>query len=217
MSEECPTVSIQDLFDIIGQIKNNPLRNFLCSIFSSDKPLLWQFMESAGSRHHHHAWPGGLAYHTIHAARLGKSISDSYNARDIKIDTDLVIAGILLHDIGKIGTYIPDGVDEKGKVKYKHNESALLHHHIPIGYAMIDKLIEKYNVWGCDYENKLSDEQKDKLLHIILSHHGRKSWSSPVTPQFVEAYVVHIVEFMDGVIDKFNGGQIPQDLYDSNH
>lgn len=212
--EDCPTTSIKELFGIIGQIKNGPLHNFMSSIFGSDKDLIWEFLKSAGSRNKHHAWPGGLAYHTVEAAKLGRSIAESYNARNIKIDTDLVIAGILLHDIGKIGTYIPDGVDENGKTKYKHNPSALLHHHIPIGYAMIDKMIDRYNVWGCDFEMKITNELRDKLLHIILSHHGRKSWSSPVTPQFIEAYVVHIVEFMDGVIDKFNGGEIPQDLYD---
>ena len=209
----CPIVYEVDLYQTINGINNSKLRNFITYVFSPYR-LLDKFMESAGSRNKHHAWPGGLAYHTIHAARLGKSIADSYNARGIKIDTDIVIAGILLHDIGKIGTYIPDGVDDNGKVKYKHNESALLHHHIPLGYSMIDKMIDEYNQDNCYYDINVSSELRDKLLHIILSHHGRKAWSSPVLPQFIEAYVVHIVEFMDGVIDKFNGGEIPDNLYD---
>ena len=209
----CPIVYEVALYQTINGINNSKLRNFITYVFSPYR-LLDKFMESAGSRNKHHAWPGGLAYHTIHAARLGKSIADSYNARGIKIDTDIVIAGILLHDIGKIGTYIPDGVDDNGKVKYKHNESALLHHHIPLGYSMIDKMIDEYNQDNCYYDINVSSELRDKLLHIILSHHGRKAWSSPVLPQFIEAYVVHIVEFMDGVIDKFNGGEIPDNLYD---
>jgi 3'-5' exoribonuclease len=210
---ENPTVGLGDVRRIVDSIENNSIKHFMQFVLGPDG-VLDEFMKSPGSRSKHHAWPGGLAYHTVHAAKLGRDIADSYIARGIELDRDLIIAGILLHDIGKIGTYLEDGVDEKGRVKFKHNPRALLHHHIPLGYALISELIKKYNSKGAPYGCELSDEQIDKLLHIILSHHGRKAWSSPVTPQFVEAYVVHVVEMMDGYIDMFVGGEIPQDFYD---
>lgn len=213
---DCPTVSEQDLEDIILTIKDPKLKGFMSYLLGSNGEGYY-FMRSAGSRSKHHAWPGGLAYHTVHAAKLGKTIADSYNARGIKVDTDIVVAGILIHDIGKIGTYIEDGVDEKGRTKFKHNPRALLHHHIPLGYSMVSKHIDEYNNRYASFypeDKRLTDETADKLLHIILSHHGRKSWSSPVTPQFVEAYIVHVVEMMDGYIDMFTSGEIPQNFYD---
>jgi len=74
-----------------------------------------------------------------------------------------------------------------------------------------DRLGVEYSAQG---DHAISDEILDELLHMILSHHGHKAWNSPVIPQTLEAYIVHIVEFMDGMVDKYHAGRIPQSLHD---
>jgi 23S rRNA maturation-related 3'-5' exoribonuclease YhaM len=83
-----------------------------------------------------------------------------------------------------------------------------------MGYLNIAKLAEKFNDSREREEHKLTQKKIDKLLHIILSHHGRRMWSSPVLPQFMEAYIVHSVEMMDGYVEKFNDGKVPATIYD---
>jgi len=215
VSEAEPKVTPLDLIGVIRLVENRPLWYFLHYFIGTlDKGPEDNFFTAAGSTKFHHAYPGGLAYHTIHAAKLGYEIAQSYNKRDIKIDTDLVIAGILLHDIGKTLGYKVEGRGEDGKWKISKTDKERLHHHIPSGYLMVDKAIDKYNASPFGKDWPIPEDTRDKLLHMILAHHGRKAWSSPVLPQFIEAYVVHIVEFMDGVIDKFNSGIIPDNLYD---
>lgn len=211
-----PKVTECDVSDIICGISDVPLRRFMFYVFSHGN-LLPSFMAAAGSTSQHHAYPGGLAYHCVHAARLGAQIAGHYKRLDRKIDIDLVIAGILLHDIGKIKAYEVKGLNqETGKWTIDKTAHERLYHHIPTGILMINKLIDEYNRTDDVALSGLSIDQslRDKLLHIILSHHGRKAWSSPVLPQFLEAYVVHIVEFMDGVVDKFDAGEIPLTIYD---
>lgn len=217
MSDKEQKVTPIDLIRVIRLVNESPpLWYFLHFMFQYvDNGPDDNFFTAAGSTRFHHAYPGGLAYHTLHAAELGYKIAESYNARDIKIDKNLVVAGILLHDIGKMKGYKVEEKDpETGKWKITKTASEKLHHHIPAGYLMVHEAINEYNKTQNGQSWPITEELMDKLLHMILAHHGRKAWSSPVLPQFIEAYVVHIVEFMDGVIDKFNGGEIPSDLYE---
>ena len=204
-----------NLFNLINKMARTPLQEFMLFVFNSGE-LLTPFLRSPGSRGNHHAFKGGLAYHSIHAAILGRSIAAHYNSLGIKVDEDLVTAGILIHDIGKIHCYkhVPCRHEPKCVSdcdEYGHVERAKLFHHIPMGFLDIAKLADKFNEGTQD---KLSPETIDQLLHIILSHHGRRSWSSPVIPQFVEAYIVHSVEMMDGYVDKYNKGESVNDIYD---
>jgi 3'-5' exoribonuclease len=124
------------------------------------------------------------------------------------VDKDLVVAGTLLHDIGKSWSY---SYDENGKPSY--NEQAALLHHIPMGTIYISKAIDKWNEFA-DPALRINTALANNLLHIILSHHGRRAWSSPVIPQFVEAYIVHAVEMMDGKVEYYLTQGAPETLYD---
>lgn len=211
-----PQTNVDELNLVINEINNVSLRRFIQYVFSPPN-LLIQFMGAPGATtKNHHSYPGGLAYHVVHAARLGGSICEHYQSLGLKIDKDLVIAGILLHDIGKIMAYEVKGHDENGIYQINKTQHERLYHHIPTGILLIYELINKFNnTIGVTVNGYyLTNEYRDKLLHIILSHHGRKSWSSPVIPQFLEAYIVHIVEFMDGMIEKYSDGKVPTDIYD---
>jgi 3'-5' exoribonuclease len=212
-----PKVTSMDLINTIRLINDQALWYFMHFFFTTlDNGPNNNFFTAAGSSNKHHSYPGGLAYHTLHAARLGHKISETYNARGITIDSNLVVAGILIHDIGKMKGYKVEGKDSAtGKWIINKTDTERLFHHIPTGYLMVSEAAERYNKTTNGQNWPLTEEIKNKLLHIILAHHGRKAWSSPVLPQFIEAYVVHIVEFMDGIIDKFNSGEIPDNYYEN--
>lgn len=202
-----------ELDNLLDSFKDFSMSNFIYYLLDDNSPYFKGFWDAPGSSiskdgsKKHHAYKGGLAYHMITAAKLGASIVDHYHSIGYKdISKDLVAAGILIHDIGKVGAYL---LQEDGSIKKTDRER--LFHHIPWGFAEIKNAIEEYNKIAL---RKVSDETRDKLLHIILSHHGRKSWSSPVIPQFTEAYIVHMVEFMDGMVEKYVEGRVPETIYD---
>ena len=215
------------LGELLDDLRDPHLSGFMHFVFSSEG-VLDEFLEAPASRRNHHSFPGGLAFHSIQAARLAQNIARHYNSIGIKVNEDLLVAGVLVHDIGKIHCYsenesfcrsanIVDGNRECGcpkKEKYHHVPRASLFHHIPMGYLDIAKLAEKFNESRIRDEHKITQKKIDKLLHIILSHHGRRAWSSPVLPQFMEAYIVHSIEMMDGYVEKFSKGQVPSTIYD---
>lgn len=207
-------------FNLLVEMEDWQLSGFVGFVLREVKE---EFFMAPGSRAHHHDFEGGLGYHSACAAELGKKIANHYNEIGIEVDTDLVVAGILLHDIGKIKCYKWDeekkGKDRQGNTTrgaYVHTEVGTMLHHIPIGFELIARLGREYNEMMCECEEDphIQPKRLDQLLHIILSHHGRRCWSSPVIPQFMEAYIVHAVEMMDGYIDKFNNGGSVSTIYD---
>lgn len=210
------TIVPAQLTETLDSIQNAPLRLFLKFLFAPDN-LGGKFMESPGATTgNHHSYPGGLAYHTVHAAKLGAKIADHYLSLGFQVDKDVVVAGIMLHDLGKIMAYEVKGQDEKGVYQIDKTPHERLYHHIPTGTLLLHEAILNYNhsPMANDTGQYVSVGLRDKLMHIILSHHGRKAWSSPVIPQFLEAYIVHIVEFMDGMIEKYADGKVPTNIYD---
>jgi len=214
------TEILADLYKLVlSNFKDETLRTFIDYFFKRED-IAATFFNAPGARSDergHHSFKGGLAYHTLTVALLATRISDHYNALSMTNDTDLVIAGVMLHDIGKIDSYEwNEKLTADGPGRYTHTEIGKLHHHIPIGFHKVLTAIEDFNAEK-EYLRQpgLSREIADQLGHIILSHHGRKSWSSPVTPQNVEAYIVHSVEMMDSYVYKFNRGDDVRSIYDN--
>jgi 3'-5' exoribonuclease len=210
---------LADLFKlVVKNLKGETLGAFIKYFFARED-IAGGFFSAPGARSDergHHAFKGGLAYHTLTVALLATRISDHYNALGMDNDVDLVIAGVMLHDIGKIDSYEVVDDDESGGVKYSHTKLGKLHHHIPIGFHKVLMAIEDFNAeQKYVRQPELSQEVADQLGHIILSHHGRKSWSSPVTPQNIEAYIVHSVEMMDSYVYKYNRGDDVRSIYDN--
>lgn len=212
MTLQTPNEYYEIVLKLTSGMKNRALAEFLAWLFAPGGSFANDFYEAAGSTGKHHAYKGGLAFHTVHATRLAASIADHYTSMGFVVDRDLVIAGTLLHDIGKIWSY---DYDKDGKPSY--NELAVLLHHIPMGAMYLDKAMTEWNGGyggGPRHDNVIDKTLGFKLIHMILSHHGRKSWSSPVLPQFVEAYIVHAVEMMDGKIEHYMTQGAPKTLYD---
>lgn len=121
----------------------------------------------------HHAALGGLLKHTVEVGAIARTI-----ARAAGADTDLVVAGVLLHDVGKLESYRWDGV-------FEYTDAGYLLGHVVLGARMLDRRID-----GCA-EPPCTETERQILLHLVLSHHGQLQFGSPVTPLTLEAEVLH--------------------------
>lgn len=126
----------------------------------------------------HHNYYYGLAYHTYSMLHL----SDVYLEQYPFINKDLVYAGIILHDIGKI-------VELSGPKGTEYTKEGKLLGHISIGAN------EVYAV-SCNLGYEKTEEVIN-LLHIILTHHGELEFGSPKEPLTAEALLVHLLDFSD--------------------
>lgn len=182
-------------------ISDAQLKKFIDFIITAN--LDFYIAPAAHKKDRHHCYNGGLSDHSISVARLAYAQAIHFSNMGYKIDIDLVVVGALLHDIGKVCSYEPNGEE------YKYSQKGKLHHHIPIGYHLIAKYCESFN----NYFNggTLSQDFIDNLLHIIVSHHGRKEWSSNSEPQTPEALIVHLADMADAYVDKMAKKVSPAD------
>lgn len=180
---------LNELRIYIDKIENEYLKELLRSFFEDEK-FVDRFCKATAAVQYHHAYIGGLLEHTLAMVKISDSIVDIYS--DIKaINKDLVITGIILHDIGKMDEY----TTEKNGALIKITDEGKLLGHITIGYGIVLKKIEAIKKFPC--------QLKDRLLHIILSHHGHKEFGSPKRPKTLEAFLVHHIDYLDADIGGF--------------
>lgn len=166
-----------ELMDYINAIPDSDYRKLLNNIFSNSD-ISQKFKMAPASTGIHHAYLGGLLEHTLFMLRLAQSVQHVYP----EIDFSLLVAGIIVHDIGKIKEYNYDKA-------ISHTDEGYLIGHIVIGYEIVKREIDKIP--------DFSEDKKQLLLHIILSHHGQREFGSPTTPKFAEAYLVHALDNLD--------------------
>ncbi|MDI6850346.1 MAG: HD domain-containing protein [bacterium] len=182
-----PSKLEEDLKSFIRKINNPQLKTLLKRIFLDDEDFKKKFLLAPAARFYHHNFVGGLAEHTLQIARVAEAISELYDV----VDRDLLIAGALLHDIGKVYEmeYTPD-ID--------FTDEGRLFGHLIIGYEIVSKKIHEIEVL-----NKFPAELRMKILHMILSHHGELQYGSPVRPMFLEAQILHFLDDLDAKADMF--------------
>ena len=135
------------------------------------------FKEFPAATKNHHEFYHGLIYHTISMCELAEMIAHHYE----DVDLDLLISGCLLHDLGKV-------IELSGIVGTKYTIEGNLLGHLTIGMAIIRETA-----------NKLGIKSEIPLLleHMVLSHHGKLEYGSPVLPQTKEALILSIVDDLD--------------------
>lgn len=158
----------------IDKIDDEDIKELVIYLYNTynDKLTIWPAAVSV-----HHNYRHGLIQHLCNVARQAIVMATCYT----DISMDLVIAGALLHDIGKLQEYTEDG---------KISDSGKYRDHISCGQLMI---YEAYNKLGC----KVDERDINRLLHIIISHHGKLEWGSPKTPVCKEAFIVHQADYID--------------------
>lgn len=188
--------------NIEHSLKDKYLKKLL-NDFLNDVQFLSNFKTAPAALHYHHAYSGGLLEHSINVVKICETLHSLYPK---KLNKDLVMVGAVLHDIGKITEY-------KTTTNIKITEKGMLIGHITLGVEMILDKIDKIS--------NFPDLTKNKLVHILLSHHGKKEYGSPVEPSFPEAVAVYYADEADSKIkqyveltDKANGNK-DFHIYDS--
>jgi putative nucleotidyltransferase with HDIG domain len=128
---------------------------------------------------YHHTYEYGLLEHTVQILDLSTNITEIIG-KEYNIDSDLIISGCILHDVGKINCYRKiDGVFEYTDIQDEQG-------HIVNGI----KLAAQY----------IKSEKLDKIIHIIASHHSEKKWGSPIPPAIPEAWIIHTMDNLSAKI-----------------
>ena len=178
-SERDPDEMMEELQNIISTIKNPELKPVIDSFFDDEK-FAKEFKLAPAAMYKHHGWVSGLLEHTLTVTKICDDISKHHP----KLDRDLLLTGAIFHDIGKIEEF---EVSTLIKVTDKGN----LLGHITMGIQMLTEKIKPLNV---------SDITKQKLLHMLISHHGSKEYGSPKEPSFPEALVLSKVDELDAFV-----------------
>jgi len=167
---------VKELNGYITSIQNPHVRKVLEKVFIQDARFLEAFKKHPGAIEIHHNWTGGLLQHTLEVARYCELSKDMFPG----LDRDMMIAGALLHDIGKMH-------EIEVTTRIKGTVDGQLKGHIPMGFKMLSGIMEEL---GTD------EKTANKLLHIILSHHGSNEFGSPKEPMFSEAVAVYYADEM---------------------
>ena len=154
------------------------LKKLLKAFFVEDKAFAKLFCDAPAAKGAHHAYRHGLLEHTVSVAKLARSVAGNYP----ELEPDLLIAGALLHDIGKAYELTlgpPLGYTDRGR----------LLGHVIIGVELLDEKLS--HIKG------FPEELADELRHLILSHHGEYAFGSPKRPKTPAALALHFLDDMD--------------------
>ncbi len=176
-------VMFTNLEKIIETIESPPLRNLLKEFFN-DSHIVHTFKYAPAAKGFHHAYVGGLLEHTLSVVQLLERMSDHYEG----VNRDLLIAGGVLHDIGKIAELSLNSIIE-------YTDEGRLLGHIVLGAEMVERMIDKVE----GFPEQLALE----LKHILISHHGVLEFGSPKRPKTLEALMVNFVDDMDAKMNAF--------------
>lgn len=179
-----PAVSIEALgarFDQhINSMADIHLKTLLSRIFTPE--IKQKFFQATAAKSIHHNYCGGLLEHTIEVADLCVQALKVFSG----LNQDLVLAGALLHDIGKL-------VELEVNVVPQYTVEGRLVGHIVLGTELLTTRINEIRLEGKDFPKEL----EWMLKHMLLSHHGSLEFGSPVIPLFPEALLLHVMDNLD--------------------
>ncbi len=146
-----------------------------------------QIFEHPAAKNIHHAYRGGLLEHLVNMAEVAIKICAQYH----DIDRDLVLLGVLFHDLGKLR--------ELGAMPANdYTIEGQLIGHIVIGQNMLQECVAAL-------EGVVPRQLQLHLEHLIISHHGQREWGSPVEPATPEAFVLHAIDSLDSKLNQLRG------------
>lgn len=180
-SERNPEEMFAELQVIIKGLENAHLRALLLAIFA-DARLATAYKLAPAAKHIHHACRGGLLEHVLSLCALCRMTAGHYK----NVDLDLLLAGAILHDIGKL--------EELSYARsFGYSADGQLLGHIVIGLRMVGAKVDQIP----GFPPKL----RTLLEHMLISHHGELEFGSPKVPIFPEALLLHHLDNMDSKMD----------------
>ncbi|MCL1909751.1 MAG: HD domain-containing protein [Kiritimatiellaeota bacterium] len=170
---------LADINSAIQKISDENIRDIVAKMVD-DNMRFNGFATAPASQRLHHAEIGGLLHHITDMLRVARALPEVYPF----LDPDLLIAGVIIHDIGKLREL---SINNSGLADDYTPEGRLLGHLIMGAQALRETAAEL----------GVTCEKVMLLEHMILSHHGQREFGSPVIPQIPEALVLHMLDSLD--------------------
>ena len=175
-----PDEMLQELRQIAGTVGDRHVRTLLESVFA-DRSLMEGFKASPAAKHLHHRFVGGLLEHTLSVTKICDWLCTHYE----NIKRDLLIAGAILHDIGKV-------YELTSSPCFDYTTEGRLVGHLILGWSLVEEKIRQIEGFP--------PELRMHLEHLILSHHGQYEFRAPVVPKTVEAMLLYQVDDLDAKV-----------------
>ena len=173
---------LAELDGIIASVGDPWIRRLLEVLLVGDSDLRAAFAQAPAAKSMHHVYLGGLLEHTLSVLGMAERACAHYP----DLNRDLVVAGALLHDLGKTAEL------SYGR-SFGYTDAGNLLGHIALESEWISRAAA--GLPGFPEELRL------QILHIVLSHHGRLEFGSPVLPKTPEALLVHYLDDLDGKLE----------------
>ena len=174
----------KQVLEIIKDVRTSHIKNLLENMLVKDKELAEKFRTHQAAMYVHHGFVGGLLEHTLSVAEVALSLGARYKY----VNLDLLAAGALLHDIGKVH-------ELQALPNSEYTDDGQMLGHIIIGIEMISKEIDKIP----DFPH----ETASLIKHLIISHHGEYEFGSPKLPATPEAMLLHFADNVDAKLTTF--------------
>jgi 3'-5' exoribonuclease len=190
-----------DFAEVVAKVETirDPRLREICALFL--RKFEARFRRAAAARNYHHARRGGLLEHVAQMLRAAVALCDVY----ANLNRDLVVAGVLFHDCGKLWECCPA---ERG-FAIEPNETGELLGHISIGFELVNRLWNELRDTGTlaawEEMSPKSEHVRQHLLHLVASHHGEMQFGSPVLPKTPEAMLLHFVDNIDARLEMLAG------------
>ena len=185
-STSCDVAALwRELMGFVEGLDNPDLKRLLAALLA-DPALSEPYREAPAAKQLHHAWLGGLLEHVVSLLNLADRVAPHYSL----LDRDLLLTGVLLHDIGKIR-------ELSWEVGFEYTLEGVLLGHIQIGAALAERAMDSLP----NFPPKL----KTLVLHMILSHHGKLEFGSPKLPMTPEALVLNFLDDLDAKMQAVQG------------
>lgn len=158
----------------IGEMADTGLRALVTRLVADNEAALRRWPAALNV---HHAYRGGLLEHLLQVARVCRALGGIYGA-----DQDLLLAGAVLHDIGKLRE-----LDYELTTSY--TREGYLVGHIGIGLTMVREASQGLA--------SLTSDRREEIEHLVASHHGSREFGSPVEPSSIEAFILAMADDLD--------------------
>ncbi|MGA3371853.1 MAG: HD domain-containing protein [Terracidiphilus sp.] len=183
------TYDVADLWrQLLGFVESftNPDLKLLLDTILADQAIAGAYREAPAAKQLHHAWLGGLLEHVVSLLTLAGRVAIHYPF----LDRDLLLTGVILHDIGKTR-------ELSWTLGFEYTVEGVLLGHIQMGAALVEKTIDSLP----NFPPKL----KLLVLHMILSHHGKLEFGSPKLPMIPEALALSFLDDLDAKMQAVQG------------
>jgi 3'-5' exoribonuclease len=167
---------------LLGTIRSQPLHALAHEVLA-DAELMRAYKRSPAGIKHHHAYAGGLLDHVVNLLRLADRVAPLYPA----LDRDLLLVGVLFHDIGKV-------VELESERGFSYTDAGQLLGHVLLGLEIVEEKVAAVQArTGVPFDHELAIRVK----HMVASHHGQYEFGAPKLPMTLEAMALHHLDHLD--------------------